>query len=122
MFIFQHSKGIIHRDIKSENVFFAKARLIKLGDFGFSTYSEKDQTLTTFCGSPPYAAPELFRDENYIGVYVDIWALGILIYFMVTGQMPFRADNVGKLKKFILDGQYLIPSHVSEQCQQMIRK
>jgi len=119
---FQHNKGIIHRDIKSENVFFAKERLIKLGDFGFSTYSEKNQTLTTFCGSPPYAAPELFRDENYIGIYVDFWAMGILLYFMVTGLMPFRAENVGKLKKSILDGHYSIPPHVSEECQQLIRK
>ncbi|CAF1607394.1 unnamed protein product [Adineta ricciae] len=116
-----HSKGIIHRDIKSENVFFAKERLIKLGDFGFSTYSEKNQTLTTFCGSPPYAAPELFRDENYIGIYVDFWAMGILLYFMVTGLMPFRAENVGKLKKSIIDGHYSIPTHVSNECQQLIR-
>ena len=117
----QHSKGIIHRDIKSENVFFSKAHLIKLGDFGFSTYSEKKQTLTTFCGSPPYAAPELFRDENYIGIYVDLWALGILLYFMVTGLMPFRAENVGKLKKLILDGHYSMPAHVSETGQELIR-
>ncbi|UJR28940.1 hypothetical protein I4U23_010157 [Adineta vaga] len=116
-----HSQGIIHRDIKSENVFFAKERLIKLGDFGFSTYSEKNQTLTTFCGSPPYAAPELFRDENYIGIYVDFWAMGILLYFMVTGLMPFRAENVGKLKKSIIDGHYSIPPHVSDECQQLIR-
>lgn len=116
-----HKKGIIHRDIKSENVFFAKERLIKLGDFGFSTYSEKNQTLTTFCGSPPYAAPELFRDENYIGIYVDFWAMGILLYFMVTGLMPFRAENVGKLKRSILDGHYTIPPHVSADCQQLIR-
>ncbi|CAF2600447.1 unnamed protein product [Rotaria sp. Silwood2] len=115
-----HSKCIVHRDIKSENVFFAKERLIKLGDFGFSTYSEKNQALTTFCGSPPYAAPELYRDENYIGIYVDIWAMGITLFFMVTALMPFRAENVGKLKKSIIDGHYSIPGHVSNECQELI--
>ncbi|KAH0504978.1 Serine/threonine-protein kinase NIM1 [Microtus ochrogaster] len=66
-------------------------------------------------------APELFRDEHYVGVYVDIWALGVLLYFMVTGTMPFRAETVAKLKKSILEGTYSIPQQVSEPCHRLIR-
>ena len=107
--------------MKAENVFFAGPRTVKVGDLGFSTHSKSDQTLNTFCGSPPYAAPELFRDESYYGAFVDIWAIGIMLYFMVTGIMPFRAETVAKLKKCILDGTYTIPTYVSDSCQFLMR-
>lgn len=80
------------------------------------------QQLNTFCGSPPYAAPELFRDESYRGPPVDIWALGVLLAFIVTGHMPFRAPTVASLKRHILEGYFSLPTHLSDECQGLIGK
>lgn len=111
----------MHRDIKAENVFIAGHNLVKVGDFGFSTQlRSRQEALSTFCGSPPYAAPELFRDQSYAGPCVDVWALGVLLYFVVTACMPFRAQTVAALKKLILEGQYSLPEYLSEPCKRLI--
>lgn len=101
---------------------FTGAACIKVADLGFSTrLKNRSDLLDTFCGSPPYAAPELFRDDNYVGPAVDIWAMGVLLFFMVTGSMPFRAETVSKLRRCILEGEYSLPTWVSAPCQRLIR-
>ncbi|XP_069954608.1 serine/threonine-protein kinase NIM1 [Cherax quadricarinatus] len=118
-----HGLSIIHRDIKAENVFLAGPGQVKLGDFGFSTrVSNLQQQLSTFCGSPPYAAPELYKDESYIGPAVDIWALGVLLYFILTADMPFKANTVAGLKRHILAGAFTTPDHVSPAASDLISR
>lgn len=80
------------------------------------------ELLHTFCGSPPYAAPELFRDASYTGGPVDVWALGVLLFFMTTGHMPFPADSIAGLKRSILLGVISIPPHLTTICRNLIRK
>ncbi|CAM4667700.1 unnamed protein product [Leuciscus chuanchicus] len=119
---YMHENNIIHRDLKAENVLYATNSCIKVADFGFSKrVKNHNQALDTFCGSPPYAAPELFKDESYIGPPVDVWAMGVLLFFMVTGSLPFRADTVAKLRQSVLDGAYVLPTWVSAPCQRLIR-
>ncbi|KAK7143430.1 hypothetical protein R3I93_014553 [Phoxinus phoxinus] len=119
---YMHENNIIHRDLKAENVLYTTNSCIKVADFGFSKrVKNHNQALDTFCGSPPYAAPELFKDDSYIGPPVDVWAMGVLLFFMVTGTLPFRADTVAKLRQSVLDGAYVLPTWVSAPCQRLIR-
>ncbi|VDK23599.1 unnamed protein product [Taenia asiatica] len=100
---------------------------VKIGDFGFSkTIANADQHLTTFCGSPPYAAPELFSSSSYLGPPVDMWAMGVLLYYMLMGFLPFRGRTVGQLRKLILEssasGIFPVPPRVSEGAAELIRR
>ncbi|EAA12158.3 AGAP007863-PA, partial [Anopheles gambiae str. PEST] len=119
-----HSLGFVHRDIKAENVLLVSEERIKLADFGFSTQLVNGpwQHLDTFCGSPPYAAPELFSDDHYIGGPVDIWALGILLYFMLEGSMPFKAPTVPLLRTAVLKGEFVISTSLSVPCCRVIQR
>ncbi|CAJ0931767.1 unnamed protein product, partial [Mesorhabditis belari] len=117
-----HSREVVHRDIKAENVMFSAPGHVKLVDFGFSCHIAGSTELATFCGSPPYAAPELYRDKSYNGTMVDIWALGVLLYFMLVGITPFKGETVAELKEVIIAGTYSMPEYLSTFAQHMISK
>lgn len=85
-----HRKCITHRDIKLENLLMDENKNIKLIDFGFSTYMPNDQKVKMFCGTPSYMAPEIVLKKEYCGPPADIWALGVLLFALLSGYFPYK--------------------------------
>lgn len=117
-----HSKGFIHRDLKPENLLLDANQNIKLIDFGLISHPPDIAVsrLTTCCGSAAYAAPELIRGEPYLGPPADIWSLGILLYALLCGFLPFDDENTQRLYRLIQRGQYEVPVWLSEESQRLI--
>ncbi|XP_017492070.1 PREDICTED: uncharacterized protein LOC108380158 isoform X2 [Rhagoletis zephyria] len=116
-----HSMGVVHRDLKAENVLLDKDMNIKLADFGFSNRYEEGNPLTTWCGSPPYAAPEVFQGLEYDGPKADIWSLGVVLYALVCGALPFNGDTLLELKGRVVTGKFRIPYFMSRDCEHLLR-
>ncbi|KAG8333399.1 Serine/threonine-protein kinase sik2 [Homalodisca vitripennis] len=104
-----------HADYSSdaENLLMDANMNIKIADFGFSNYYTPGEQLATWCGSPPYAAPEVFEGKKYTGPEIDIWSLGVVLYVLVCGALPFDGSTLHTLRDRVLSGRFRIPYFMS---------
>lgn len=117
-----HSQNISHRDLKPENILLLSNRMIKIIDFGLSNIYSDNNTLTTPCGSPCYAAPEMLVNRAYDGKAVDIWSTGIILFAMICGYLPFEDKNNQRLFQKILKSKIIYPRCVSTLAKGIITK
>ena len=118
-----HSKSCVHRDLKLENVMLDKNENVKLCDFGFTReYDGKSNYLQTFCGTVCYSAPEMLKGEKYAGEKVDVWSLGIILYALLTGELPFDEDDDQATKAKILKDDVNFPEKLPGLAKALIAK
>ena len=109
-----HSKCIAHRDIKLENLLLDETNSMKIIDFGFSTCFPNDRKVKIFCGTPSYMAPEIVLKTEYCGPPADIWAMGVLLFTILSGQFPYRGATDEELYDKICRADYHLPKEVKE--------
>lgn len=119
---FIHSLNIAHRDIKPENILLDVQGKCKITDFGLAKYLDKTGIVNTACGSPCYASPEILSGLPYDAKKSDMWSMGVLLYTLVSGQLPWTKHNHTQLFHQIKKGHYHIPSFISDDCANLIRK
>jgi len=117
---YSHRLKIVHRDLKPENVLLDNDLNVKIADFGLSNEISDGDFLTTSCGSPNYAAPEVIRGGVYAGPEIDVWSSGVILYVMLCGRLPFEDDDVQKLFSKISQGNFHMPNYLSPDARSLI--
>ena len=117
-----HSKNIVHRDIKLDNVLIDLNNNIKLCDFGVGKMVHEKEVLSDQCGTPAYIAPEILVNKGYNGFGVDVWSSGVVLYTMLSGNVPFKANNLNDLQNMIITGSFQEINGISKECNDLLHK
>ncbi|QPH15853.1 hypothetical protein C2857_000365 [Epichloe festucae Fl1] len=117
-----HLQSCVHRDLKLENILLDKNENVKLVDFGFTReYEGRTNYLQTFCGTICYAAPEMLKGEKYAGEKVDVWSLGIILYALLCGELPFDDDDDNVTRTRILSEEPKYPDHLTPDATSLLK-
>lgn len=108
---FCHQNGIAHRDVKPQNLLLDRKENLKVCDFGLSALPEqlKNGLLQTMCGTPAFVAPEVLMQQAYRGTKADAWSCGVMLFFLLTGNLPFISSSLGTMLKQMRNKQYVFP-------------
>lgn len=117
-----HSKRILHRDIKLDNILITKESVIKICDFGVSRVVKEGEVVVEKCGTPVYIAPEILSKKGYEGFAADVWSAGVLLYIMIYGLVPFKGNSVSELQTKIIRGEYVLGNSVTESARDLLRR
>jgi serine/threonine protein kinase len=116
-----HNLSCVHRDLKLENILLDKHENVKLCDFGFTReYEGKASYLQTFCGTVCYSAPEMLKGEKYAGEKVDVWSLGVILYALLCGELPFDDDDDNLTRTKILSNEPKWPDHLTADARSLL--
>ncbi|OHT01910.1 CAMK family protein kinase [Tritrichomonas foetus] len=119
---FIHSKNIVHRDLRLENMLIDKNNNLLVSNFGSAVkLSHSTEKMHTKCGSPFYLAPEIFRSAQYNGKNTDIWSCGVVLYYMVTGMFPFQGVNLLDIGRKICTTTPEFPGWISADLVNLIK-
>ncbi|XP_063674033.1 uncharacterized protein LOC134811206 [Bolinopsis microptera] len=116
-----HDLGIVHRDLKCENLLIGQNDSLVVSDFGFATQQPRNRLLTTFCGSYAYAAPEILSGSSYNGKCTDVWSVGVILYAMLNGKLPFNDTKPKNILVKIRTTPLTMIRRVSVACENFVR-
>ena len=120
--VYLHSRDIAHRDLKPENILLDENFDPKIADFGLCHVTVEHQLLSTPCGSPFYAPPEIVSNQEYDGKAGDVWSLGVVLYTMATGGLPWQDTNQVRLFEKIKRAEYVVPMFVVPQVATLLQQ